>query len=40
MQSEKIRLYEDRDDVTLTTYVLDDSPEMLKGKIRFALELS
>ena len=37
MLSEKIRLYDDRDDVTLTTYVLDDSPEMLKGKKRGAV---
>jgi len=29
-----ITLYENRDDVTLTTYVLDDSPEMLNGKKR------
>lgn len=31
---EKIQLYEDRRDVTLTAYVLADSPEMLNGKKR------
>ncbi|MCA9881399.1 MAG: alpha/beta hydrolase [Anaerolineae bacterium] len=34
MITEKIYLYEGRQDVTLTTYVLDDSPEMLNGKKR------
>jgi acetyl esterase/lipase len=34
---EKINLIEGRDDVTLTTYVLDDSPEMLRGKRRPAV---
>ena len=34
---EKIKLWEGREDVTLTTYVLDDSPEMLKGKKRPAV---
>jgi acetyl esterase/lipase len=32
-----IKLYEDRQDVTLTTYVLADSPEMLNGKKRPAV---
>ena len=34
MNTEIIRLYENRSDVTLTTYVLQDSPEMLNGKTR------
>lgn len=33
----RLTLWEGRDDVTLTTYVLDDSPEMLKGKKRPAV---
>lgn len=33
----KIQLWDKRDDVTLTTYVLDDSQEMLKGKKRPAV---
>lgn len=37
MRTEIIRLYEDREDVTLTTYVLADSKEMLKGKKRPAV---
>lgn len=37
MISEKLYLYQDREDVTLTTYVLEDSPEMLKGKKRGAV---
>lgn len=37
MIHEKIKLWEGREDVTLTTYVLDDSPEMLKGKKRPAV---
>ncbi len=37
MIHKKIKLWKDRDDVTLTTYVLDDSPEMLKGKKRPAV---
>ena len=37
MKTEVIRLYENRDDVTLTTYVLQDSPEMLAGKKRPAV---
>ncbi len=32
-----IHLYDGREDVTLTTYVLDDSPEMLAGKNRGAV---
>ncbi len=34
MYSEEIKLYADREDVTLTTYVLKDSGELLKGKRR------
>ncbi len=37
MLVEKIKLYENREDVTLTTYVLDDSHEMLGGKTRPAI---
>ncbi len=37
MIHEKIQLYENRSDVTLTTYVLDDSAEMLNGKKRPAV---
>ena len=37
MLVEKIKLYEDRDDVTLTTYVLDDSVELHTGKKRPAI---
>lgn len=37
MKSEVIYLYEDREDVTLTTYVLDDSPELLAGTSRPAI---
>lgn len=37
MRSETIYLYENRTDVTLTTYVLEDSPEMLAGKKRPAV---
>lgn len=37
MKSEVIRLYENRNDVTLTTYVIADSPEMLNGKPRPAV---
>lgn len=37
MLHNRIMLWEGRDDVTLTTYVLDDSPEMLKGKKRPAV---
>ena len=34
MRSEVIYLYEDREDVTLTTYVLDDSKEIRCGKTK------
>lgn len=37
MRSEVIYLYEDREDVTLTTYVLDDSKEIRCGKPRPAV---
>lgn len=37
MKLETIKLYEDRDDVTLTTYLISDSREMLKGKYRPAV---
>lgn len=37
MKTEVIKLYENREDVTLTTYVLQDSPEMLAGKKRPAI---
>lgn len=37
MKTEVIKLYEDRDDVTLTTYVLADSAEMLNGGSRGAV---
>lgn len=37
MKSEVIKLYEGREDVTLTTYVLSDSLEMLNGKRRPAI---
>lgn len=37
MHCEKISLHEDRDDVTLTTYVLDDSSEMVPGRCRPAI---
>lgn len=37
MKIEKISLYEDRPEVTLTTYLWDDSSEMLKGKPRPAI---
>lgn len=37
MQTETIRLYENRPDVTLTTYLLDDSREMLNGRKRPAI---
>ncbi len=37
MKTETIRLYENREDVTLTTYLLDDSGEMLNGKSRPAI---
>lgn len=34
MRHEQFYLYENRDDVTLMTYLLDDSPELLHGKRR------
>lgn len=37
MDVQTIKLYEDRDDVTLTTYILSDSKEMLNGKARPAV---
>lgn len=37
MKSEVIKLIEGRDDVTLTTYILADSPEMLAGQKRPAV---
>lgn len=37
MYNEVIKFYEDRDDVTLTTYVIEDSQELLAGKKRPAI---
>lgn len=37
MINKSIQLYENREDVTLTTYVLADSPELLNGKKRPAV---
>jgi acetyl esterase/lipase len=37
MNHETIELYADRSDVTLTSYVLDDSPEILDGRRRGAV---
>ena len=37
MKSEVIKLIEGRDDVTLTTYILDDSTEMAQGTPRPAV---
>ena len=37
MKTEIIRFYKDREDVTLTTYILEDSKEMLNGKKRPAV---
>lgn len=37
MRTEIIQLYEERKDVTLTTYILQDSKEMLNGKKRPAI---
>lgn len=34
MKTEKFQLFEDRKNVTLTTYILEDSPEILNGKKR------
>lgn len=37
MKTEVIKLYENREDVTLTTYLIDDSPELLNGQPRPAI---
>lgn len=37
MKIQTIPLYQEKSQVTLTTYILDDSPEMLKGKKRPAV---
>jgi len=37
MKTEIIKLYENREDVILTTYILQDSPELLSGKKRPAI---
>ena len=37
MKTTILNLYEDRQDVTLTAYVLSDSPELLNGKKRPAV---
>lgn len=37
MKSEVLKLYENKDDVTLTTYLAADSPELLEGKRRPAV---
>lgn len=37
MKTEIIKLYENREDVTLTTYILQDSPELLNGGVRPAV---
>lgn len=37
MKIETIQLNEKKPQVTLTAYLLDDSPEMLKGKARPAV---
>jgi acetyl esterase/lipase len=37
MKSELIKFYDDREDVTLTTYVISDSPELLGGNKRPAI---
>ena len=37
MLNQTIKLYDNRDDVTLTTYVLADSPELLNGRKRPAV---
>lgn len=37
MKVNKILLYEDREDVTLTSYIIDDSPELSRGKKRPAI---
>ena len=37
MKTEKIYFYEDRTDVSLTTYLVDDSPDLMAGKRRPAI---
>lgn len=37
MRIEKLNIYENREDVTLTGYIIDDSPELLNGKARPAI---
>jgi len=37
MRSEVFKLYENRDDVTLTSYIIADSPELMNGKKRPAI---
>lgn len=37
MKTEVFRLRDGREDVTLTTYVLQDSPDLLAGKARPAI---
>lgn len=37
MKNETIKLYDNRDDVSLTTYILQDSPDLLAGKKRPAI---
>lgn len=37
MKIETFKIYENRDDVTLTSYIVDDSPELLDGKPRPAI---
>lgn len=37
MKIEKFKIYENREDVTLTGYLVDDSPELLNGKTRPAI---
>lgn len=37
METKVIQLYQNRKDVTLTTYIIQDSPELLDGKVRPAV---
>lgn len=37
MRIETFKIYEDREDVTLTAYIINDSPELLNGKARPAI---
>lgn len=37
MKIEKFKIYEDREDVTLTGYIIDDSPDLLNGTTRPAI---